>query len=157
MRVACDASFVAVEEDEHGTPLRVGRKTRVIGPSLRRALVSRDGGCRFPGCTHRAWLDGHHIEHWVNGGETNLSNLVLVCPAHHRLLHEGGFEIRREERGAFTFIDPAGRPIPQVPACAPPADVWMCLSAGRSLDPDTILTRWDGRRVDYRACVEATM
>ena len=66
-----------------------GRKTRTIPPAIRRALNSRDGGCRFPGCTHQRYVDAHHIEHWADGGETKLSNLVTLCRLHHRLVHEG--------------------------------------------------------------------
>jgi hypothetical protein len=53
-RLACDASIVAIAESG-GEALSVGRRTRTIPPSIRRALRSRDGGCRFPGCgAHRS-------------------------------------------------------------------------------------------------------
>src|SRR3984957_13993733 len=87
-RVSCDASLLSVLENEHGEPLDVGRKTRSIPPAIRRALRSRDAGCRFPGCTHEQYVDAHHIEHWADGGETKLSNLVTLCRLHHRLVHE---------------------------------------------------------------------
>jgi hypothetical protein len=77
-RLACDAAVVGIVEDELGTPLDVGRKTRSIPPAIRRALRARDGGCRFPGCTNRRFVDGHHIRHWAAGGETSLANLVLL-------------------------------------------------------------------------------
>ncbi len=89
-RLACDASTVQITEDDQGEPLNVGRKTRTIPPALRRALKSRDQGCVFPGCTHKRYVDGHHIEHWADGGETKLSNLVSLCRFHHRAVHEGG-------------------------------------------------------------------
>src|ERR1700678_4245551 len=69
-RLTCDASLLHLLENEHGEPLDVGRKTRSIPPAIRRALNSRDGGCRFPGCTHQRYLDAHHIEHWADGGDT---------------------------------------------------------------------------------------
>ena len=92
-RLCCDAGIVPVGDGPNGEPLSVGRRTRSIPPAVRRALASRDRGCRFPGCpaTHR--LHGHHVQHWANGGETSLDNLVLLCPTHHRLVHEG--RIRR--------------------------------------------------------------
>ena len=62
-RLLCDAGVVPVLEDATGTPLDVGRKTRTFSPALRRALAARDGGCRFPGCTNRRFVDGHHIIH----------------------------------------------------------------------------------------------
>ena len=83
-RLCCDAGIAPVVDGANGEPLSVGRRTRSIPPAVRRALLSRDHGCRFPGCpaTHR--LHGHHVQHWANGGETSLDNLVLLCPTHHR-------------------------------------------------------------------------
>jgi hypothetical protein len=78
-RIACDASVTEIVENARGEPLDVGRKTRSIPPAIRRALRSRDSGCCFPGCTFRRRLDAHHIEHWADGGETKLDNLVSLC------------------------------------------------------------------------------
>ena len=78
-RMACDASVVRIVEDEDGMPLSVGRKTRSIPPAIQRALKARDGGCRFPGCTSRHFVEGHHVHHWAHGGETSLQNLVQLC------------------------------------------------------------------------------
>jgi 5-methylcytosine-specific restriction endonuclease McrA len=69
--------------------LDVGRKTRTIPLSIRRALTARDAGCRFPGCTSRR-CDAHHLTHWADGGATSVDNLVLLCRRHHRAVHEGG-------------------------------------------------------------------
>jgi len=90
-RIGCDCSLLAIREDEDSQPLSIGRKTRSIPPAMRRALRIRDGGCKFPGCTHDKFVDGHHIRHWADGGVTNLDNLVLLCRRHHHLVHEGGF------------------------------------------------------------------
>jgi uncharacterized protein DUF222/HNH endonuclease len=104
-RLGCDASVVAIVEDENGEALNVGRKTRTIPPAIRRALFSRDkDGCRFPGCTNRHYVDGHHIKHWANGGETRLSNLVVLCRFHHRLVHEGGVDVQVLDDGALRFV-----------------------------------------------------
>ncbi len=106
-RIGCDAALVRILESGDGEPLDVGRKTRLIPPAMRRALMRRDGGCRFPGCTHTKFVDGHHIVHWADGGETRLDNLVSVCRHHHRLLHEGGYTVVK--RGAdFLFFRPDG-------------------------------------------------
>ena len=114
-RLACDASVVRMVERD-GEPLSVGRKTRSIPPALRRALRARDGGCRFPGCTHDRFVDAHHIEHWADGGATELKNLVHLCTHHHRLLHEGGFTVRPTADGrAFAFRTPDGRLLRDVP------------------------------------------
>ena len=99
-RLACDASTV-----------RNGRKTRTIPPAMRRALRARDRGCQFPGCENRRFLDAHHVHHWARGGSTTLGNLVLLCRRHHRLVHEGGWQIDPHAR----FHDPRGHPLPAVP------------------------------------------
>jgi hypothetical protein len=78
---------------------------------MRRALKRRDGGCRFPGCPDTRFVDAHHIEHWADGGETRLDNLVLLCRHHHRLLHEGGYRIERCD-DELRFLDARGTPIP---------------------------------------------
>jgi hypothetical protein len=114
-RIACDCSIVGIVEDEAGEPLSVGRKTRSIPPALRRALRSRDKGCRFPGCTHTYFIDGHHIKHWADGGETSMANLVQLCRHHHRLVHEGGFGCERNADGQIAFRDLRGDDLPASP------------------------------------------
>src|SRR5439155_5288186 len=69
LRLACDAGIVVAKVASDGSVLDVGRKRRTIPPALLRALQIRDGACRFPGCTHRAFVEGHHIYHWAHGGE----------------------------------------------------------------------------------------
>jgi hypothetical protein len=153
-RLACDASVVTLVE-RAGEPVSVGRKTRTVPPSLRRALRSRDGGCRFPGCERDRYVDAHHIEHWARGGETSLDNLVELCRHHHRLVHEGGFSV--ELRGAeLVFRRPGGRIIeatPRLPAAQAlagsrdgAADPFP-LSAGESMDLDLavwgLACRWE--------------
>jgi hypothetical protein len=95
-RLACDSALVRILTTGDGEVLDVGRKTRVIPPSIRRALKQRDGGCRFPGCCNTRFVDGHHIKHWADGGATRLDNLVLLCRHHHRLLHEGGYYVVKD-------------------------------------------------------------
>jgi hypothetical protein len=89
-RMACDARIIPAVMGGASEPLDVGRATRVIPPAIRRAVVLRDGGCRFPGCDRpQAWCDAHHVVHWADGGETKLQNLLLLCRAHHRSVHDG--------------------------------------------------------------------
>lgn len=114
-RLACDASRVEML-DGPGGPLSVGRKTRTLPPATRRAVRARDGGCRFPGCTHRRWTDGHHIRHWADGGETSPENTVSLCRRHHRLVHEGGFRVDRDQHGELRFWSPDGTLIERSPA-----------------------------------------
>jgi hypothetical protein len=61
-------------------------------------------------------LDAHHVEHWAEGGETRLGNLVLLCPFHHRLVHEEGYRVAvSAETSTARFFMPNRRPIPDVP------------------------------------------
>jgi hypothetical protein len=112
-RLACDGSVITVTETETGAPLDVSRKQRTVSTPLKRALWARDRGCSFPGCDRRHYVDVHHIEHWADGGATSLDNLTLLCSHHHRLLHEGGFAIRRDASGDLYFRRPDGRVIPR--------------------------------------------
>ena len=96
-----------------GRPVGVGRKTRSIPPHVSRLLRHRDRGCRFPGCGNARWLKAHHIWHWGQGGPTDIGNLVLLCHAHHRMLHEGGWNLRGDPSGRLRFHDPTGRERPR--------------------------------------------
>jgi hypothetical protein len=66
----------------------------------------RDRGCAFPGCTHNRFLHGHHIQHWLHGGETSLDNLSLLCSHHHHLVHEGGWSVERTADGDLCINQP---------------------------------------------------
>jgi hypothetical protein len=88
-------------------PLDVGRTTRVVQPAQRVALAVRDGGCVFPACDRPlAWCEAHHLIHWLDGGPTDLDNLVLVCRAHHRAVHEGGWQLQHQPDGRLTATPP---------------------------------------------------
>jgi HNH endonuclease len=88
-------------------PLEVGRASRVVTPAQRSALAVRDGGCVFPDCTRPlAWCEGHHLIHWLDGGPTDLANLALVCRAHHRAVHAGGWQLTRGPNGRCTATPP---------------------------------------------------
>jgi HNH endonuclease len=88
-------------------PLNVGRASRVVIPAQRSALAVRDGGWVFPDCTRPlAWCEGHHLVHWADGGPTNLANLALVCRAHHRAVHAGGWQLIRGPDGRCTATPP---------------------------------------------------
>jgi hypothetical protein len=111
--VACDCSLVPVRHD--GEELNIGRRARSVPPAIRRALMLRDHGCAFPGCTHTRFLHAHHIEHWLHGGSTSLENLVMLCTFHHHLVHEGGWTITAEADGVLAFHSPVGKPLAQEP------------------------------------------
>lgn len=147
-RLSCDASLVRVAHGPDGSVLDVGRSRRTIPPALRRALEVRDGGCRFPGCGLR-FTDGHHVEHWSDGGETSLANCLLLCRHHHRLVHEGGWRITWWAEGRPTFHDPTGhvqydgRWVPPEIGQRPVEDL-IERHRRRGLDPDwrTAGARW---------------
>jgi hypothetical protein len=125
-RITCDASLVTVVKDDKGNLLSAGRKTRVVSPPMKRALIGRDKCCRFPGCSYDKWLDAHHVMHWSDGGETNMANTLLLCSTHHRLLHEGGFTIQQNFAGDWYFRNANGKALPSHPsrdACPPPPNV----------------------------------
>ena len=109
-RLACDAEITRVVAGPSSEPLELGRRTKVVPPGLRRAVTVRDRGCRFPGCGRPpGWCDAHHVRHWADGGETDLSNLVLLCRPHHRAIHRG-FGVRMVD-GVPVFARPDGTPI----------------------------------------------
>ena len=162
-RLACDASVVRIVSDARGEPLDVGRRTRTIPPALRRALQARDRGCRYPGCTHTRFLDGHHVRHWADGGDTKLSNLVSLCRFHHRLVHEGGLVAQRLDDGAWRFVRADGSTLPD-----PGSHRGRChcdgteLAAhhrayGPAIDANTAATRWRGERMDHGQAIMVLM
>lgn len=108
-KIACDASIMRVVMAGPSEPLDVGRRTPLIPPAIRRAVILRDRHCRFPGCDRPAsWCDCHHVVHWADGGLTALHNLTLLCRRHHRLIHRPrGFRLRMLD-GKPVFFRPDG-------------------------------------------------
>ncbi|TMF98675.1 MAG: DUF222 domain-containing protein, partial [Chloroflexi bacterium] len=105
-RLACDSSVMRVLFEADSLPVDVGRSRRLVDGGLRKALAVRDKHCQWPGCERPAsWCDGHHLVHWVDGGETNLENTVLLCKRHHRMVHEGGWKLIKVE-GKIVSIAP---------------------------------------------------
>jgi Domain of unknown function (DUF222)/HNH endonuclease len=156
-RLSCDAGVIDVVEDEHGVPLSVGRKRRTIAGALKRALHKRDTACTYPGCTHRMFLEGHHIQHWADGGETSLMNAALLCSQHHRHVHEYGYTVELGPDQRPRFRDPRGRLVAVTPA--PPAVTglgWPRIREANealAIDAETPACGWDGRPVDHGALV----
>jgi Domain of unknown function (DUF222)/HNH endonuclease len=104
-RIACDCTISRVLLAD-SMVIDVGRATRVVSAPTRRALRARDHGCRWPGCDRQVnWSTPHHIVAWSRGGPTLLSNLVLLCYFHHRLVHEGGWQVVKTGR-EFRFVPP---------------------------------------------------
>jgi len=107
-RLACDAFIVAAVLGTNSEVLDIGRLSRAVPRPMRRALVARDRGCAFPGCGRPPrWCQAHHIAHWTRDrGPTCLSNLVLLCGRHHRVIHHEGWEVRIDENGLPVFRPP---------------------------------------------------
>jgi hypothetical protein len=112
-RLCCDGQAVVMTETKDGEPLSIGRKSRIVPKGIERAVRARDNNtCRFPGCANHRFVDIHHIEHWANGGETAVDQLMLLCSKHHTLIHEGGFRIEKDFRDNWTFFRPDGIAVP---------------------------------------------
>jgi hypothetical protein len=111
-RLMCDASQVFVLHDGNGRTVDISNKARTIPPSLRRSVQARDQGCRFPGCGERSFVDVHHVRHRAHGGTNDLANLVQLCWFHHRLVHEGGWNVRLDPDGIVHAVRPNGTPLP---------------------------------------------
>jgi len=98
--LCCDAMLLPAVLGTAGQVLDLGRERRLFSGPIRRALMLRDGGCAFPACDRPArWCQGHHVVGWQDGGGTCLSNAVLLCGFHHRLIHQPA--------GWTVYIDPA--------------------------------------------------
>ena len=135
----CDATYEAWFQRD-GEVIGCGRTSRQINRRLRRALEHRDHTCAVPGCGATRGLHAHHIQHWEDGGPTELANLVLLCPYHHRLHHRGDITITGpghhvtvtdnagQQLSPRSLARPPTRPRPAVPPCPGPtgerADWW---------------------------------
>ena len=106
-RLACDCTLTPVFRGAESHQVDAGRTSRVIPPSMRRALIARDKHCRFPGCDRPvAWTQGHHLKHWADGGPTLIFNLALLCGRHHHLTHEGGITLEWGADGELVANPP---------------------------------------------------
>jgi hypothetical protein len=106
-RLACDCSVTRILLGSDSAVIDVGRARRVVTPSQRRALKARDKGCRWPGCDRPAtWSEGHHLDHWIRGGRSDLANFVLLCHRHHWMAHEGKWQVVKTAEGDILAIPP---------------------------------------------------
>ncbi|OBG31162.1 HNH endonuclease signature motif containing protein, partial [Mycobacterium sp. E3198] len=116
--LTCDATC-EVWFERHGQPIGAGRTTRTISRRLRRALEHRHPTCAVPGCGATRGLHAHHLRHWEDGGPTELTNLILLCPYHHRLHHQGHLTITGPPE-ALTVTDEDGQPLHPGSLARPP-------------------------------------
>jgi 5-methylcytosine-specific restriction endonuclease McrA len=137
-RIACQATVSWMLHDHKGDVLDVGRRHRRPPPALRRAVRERDRyRCRAPGCQSRR-TDIHHIRPWAKGGKTRLRDLILLCEAHHMIVHAYGYIITLTDDGTFIFAKPDGTIVPDCPQL-PEAD---------RVTADTIIPPGLGDRLD---------
>src|SRR5262245_2048686 len=112
-RLACDCQVWRVVLDPGtGLPLELGRSKRLVPGWLRKALHARDRGCRWPGCTApSSWTDAHHLQSWLDGGLTDIDNLLCLCRYHHARVHEGRWTLEFDHTtGEVHVYRPDGRP-----------------------------------------------
>jgi hypothetical protein len=159
-QAACEgATRIGMRHRSDGTPLDAGRTTRKVPAALRRAVLDRARGrCQYPGCSRRAWLEIHHVIHWLDGGRTDYANLCALCWIHHTSHHHGKFHITHDTTapGHFRFHRADGAPIP--PAPQPPrltGDITSCHTA--AITPDVIQpAHRDPLHLHYAASVMLT-
>jgi hypothetical protein len=152
--LACTAALSWMTHGGAGAVLALGRRRRRPSSAIRRAARERDGcRCRFPGCESRR-TDLHHIRHWINGGRTDLANLISLCPWHHKLVHDRGYLIAAPPggTGTFAFYRPDGTPLP---ACPPLPGPEGPIGAAHDADitPGTIIPPWYGERLDLNHAI----
>jgi hypothetical protein len=108
-RLACDAKVFVSADGADRRSLDLGRARRDPSDAQRIEIRRRDKGCRFPGCGHTEFTDVHHVTHWIDGGPTDLCNLIELCDEHHRLVHEMGWTVSGDANVELTFRSPTGR------------------------------------------------
>jgi len=148
-RILCDSRVQGMLGDVTG-PIGAGRRARTIGRTLRRALQRRSGGrCEWIGCDERVYIEGHHIKAWVDGGETELRNLVALCWHHHHAVHEGGCSIERTASGVrCRRADGTEIVLPAPPCHVPRLEI---------VDDERIVPLWRGEQFDLAACVDVVI
>jgi hypothetical protein len=152
--LACTAALSWMTHSDAGAVLALGRRRRRPSSAIRRAARERDHcRCRFPGCESRR-TDLHHIQHWVNGGRTDLDNLISLCPYHHKLVHDRGYLIAASPPGGFSFSRPDGTPLPACPPLPEP-DGPIDQAHDADITPDTIIPPWYGERLDLNHAIWA--
>jgi hypothetical protein len=105
-KIACDADIIPVLLGGEGRILDIGRASRIFPPHIRKALIARDRGCTFPGCTIPAtWCEAHHITYWSQGGTSGTENAALLCSHHHHVIHKEHWTIQMRS-GIPWFIPP---------------------------------------------------
>ncbi|GAA1509480.1 hypothetical protein GCM10009741_02990 [Kribbella lupini] len=119
-RIACDAGVIPMILGTNSEPLDVGTEHRFVTPAIRHALNVRDQGCIVCSAPP-AMCDAHHLTHWVDGGETSLTNLALLCKRHHIDVHQGHWTLTTHTGRPTTTLPPWTTPAPHRSLSTTPA------------------------------------
>ncbi|SDI98105.1 HNH endonuclease [Frankineae bacterium MT45] len=148
-RLVCAGRVRLAVHGPDGNVQDLGRSHRMVSDRQFRMLLLRDGGCAHPGCGSKSGLEAHHVRHWVDGGATDLANLVLLCRAHHHAHHDQEFAIQALGGGHFAFIRDGDRALP---ASVDPSAFIDTVTAVEAEHADVAATaaqtRWGGERLD---------
>ena len=108
-RMACELRLLPAVFGGESLPLDHGRAKRLFTGHQRRAQAHRDRGCVFPGCDRPPhWCVAHHARRtWADGGTTDLDDGVLLCPFHHRVLHDDGWDVEFAADGIPELVPPS--------------------------------------------------
>ncbi|MFT7246663.1 MAG: hypothetical protein ACI82A_004042 [Candidatus Azotimanducaceae bacterium] len=156
-RIACDASVTTVLEDDDGNVMNIGRRSRTVPRAMAHALRIRDKHCVFPGCCQWQHTDAHHLQHWADGGETSLNNLVTLCRYHHGELHKGSYRIDWGDDTTLVFTNRHHQLISR--ACYPQFAVTRSTieedhqQLGLAIDEHTAECEWTGESMDLSMTV----
>jgi HNH endonuclease/Domain of unknown function (DUF222) len=150
-RLLCSGRIRTALCDRAGNVLDLGRSQRLVSDKQYRALLIRDRGhCAHPGCTNRKNLDAHHVIHWLDGGRTDMNNLILLCEPCHLGLHNGEFSIVAIGNQRFRFSRADGVILPEHVNPAEFVTTNHRLEGEHpDVGPDAATTRWDGKRLDH--------
>jgi hypothetical protein len=146
-RMACDARIIPLVLGSNSEPLDVGRAERLITGAMRRALNARDKGCVVCGAPP-IHCDAHHLQSWIDGGETAIYNLVLLCRRHHTALHHGHWTITivdgevKVSRPSWADAPPQPRPTVASLLAATTAPLPLAHAAAESATPSRRPSRW---------------
>jgi 5-methylcytosine-specific restriction endonuclease McrA len=161
-RLGCNSSIIFVLEGPDGTVINTSPQSPTVPAALARAVRIRDGGCVFPGCTSKVWVDVHHIHFRAHGGGHSAANLATLCRAHHRLIHEGGFTVTATAPGRFVFRRPDGTevpPLPSPPEVPPGDDTIRTANVKNGIVPGTewMVPDWDGIAPNYPDIIDGLL
>ncbi len=114
--LACDAKIIPAVLGGASEVLDVGRSMRTFTAACRTAILLRDVGCVFPGCgLPGRWAEFHHIQHWADGGPSDLHNGCLLCKRHHMLIHQEQWQVRMGTDRLPEIIPPTSHDLEQRP------------------------------------------